>query len=140
MKRMLARMGLRAAKRNPRGAVRLLLMAARHGGAIVRWFRAMRRGLRAFDRATAAESVMQAELRASAASLGEALTRARKVGLVEGVRDPQVAKHLDRALRHASEAVGGVRRRRRTHRGLRALVGVLPLLGGYGVWRLKSHH
>lgn len=138
MKRLIATLAVRAARKNPRAAVGVLLFTARHARGIAKGLRATRRASHVVSRAKAAEPVVQRELRASAASLAGAVARAKKIGLLEAVGDKQVAKHLDGAMRHAADAFGGVRKARRSH-GLRAaLGGTAPLIAVYGAWRLKS--
>ena len=137
MKRLIARMGMSAARKNPRAALQVVLFLVRHARAITNAVSATRRASKAFDRA-AAEPV-QRELRASAASLGEALRRVRVGGVLNAVGDKQAAKHLDRALGHASVAFGGVRKTKRTRNGRKAIAGLVPLLAVvYGASRLKS--
>ena len=139
MNRLIARLGISAARKNPRAALRIVLFLARHARAVATAVSATRRASKAFDRAAAAEPVVQRELRASAASLGEAITRVRRIGLLNAVGDKQAAKHLDRAVRHASDALGVVRTAKRSHSGRKAIAGLLPPLALYGVWKLRSH-
>jgi hypothetical protein len=137
MKRLIARMGVSAAKKNPRAALQVVFFLVRHARAITKAVSATRRASKVFDRAAA--QPVQRELRASAASLGEAITRVRGVGVLNAVGDKQAAKHLDRALGHASVALGGVRKAKRTHNGRKAIAALVPLLAVvYGASRLKS--
>lgn len=139
MRRVIAKVALRAARKNPRATLGVVLFGARHSKAIAKTLKTTRRASRAVDRARLAQPEVRRELRASAASLGDTIARVRKVGLAEAVSDKQTAKHLQRALRHASEAASRSRAPRRRHylrTGLAFLM--LPLVAGYGAWRLKS--
>src|SRR5579863_8780875 len=116
MKMRVVKLGVNAARKNPRAAVGILLIVVRNSKRTAKALKA-RRAAREFDWAALVEPAIRHEVRESTASLAEAIRRARQVGLNNAAGDKQVAKHVDRALRHASNALAprSARRARRTH-------------------------
>jgi hypothetical protein len=142
MKMRIAKMGVGAARKNPRAAVGVVLIVARNSRKIAKALKA-RRTARAFDWSALVEPAVRDEIRESTASFREAIRRAQNVGLNNAVSDKQVAKHVDRAVRHASNALApqSARKARRAHSVRTAMAGVLPLtalVALYGAWRLKT--
>jgi hypothetical protein len=113
MKKSIAKMTVKAARKNPRAALSVALFVVRHARGIRKAVRVTRRASRALGRARAVEPAVQRDLRAAAANLGDGLARLRKIGVVDAAGDKRVAKHFDKALRHVSDALGGVRKAKR---------------------------
>jgi hypothetical protein len=101
MVRIAALYGLRAARRNPRIAMKVGALALSRRRKLR--FAAATLGVAASVaprvRMAAADAPTRARARAAAAAGGRAVSRARSVGLAAALDDPQVRTEIDRAVR-----------------------------------------
>lgn len=144
MNKQIRKVGLRAARRHPRGAMRLLLFAGRHWKGLALMIKASRRASRLTRKVkqTAANPKVHAELKLSVSNVVQAAQRARKVGVTNVLDDKRVAQQLRQASRHASSAVAAARHTRPRHFVARAMAMTVGagVVGGlaYAGWRTHS--
>lgn len=144
MNKQIRKVGLRAVRRNPRRAIRLLLFAARHRKGLALMIKASRRASRLTGKVqqTAANPKVHAEVKLAVSDLVQAAQRARKVGVTNVLDDKRVAHQLRQASRHASSAVAATRHTRPRHLMARAMAMTVGagVLGGlaYAGWRTHA--
>ncbi len=112
---------------NPRRAFALAVFTARYRRTLVRAVRLSREASRV---ATAARRPgVRREAHAASVSLGQAVERAREIGMARAVTDEKLARLLNRTLDHASSSVAELRYEKPKHRLRRIVLATLGLVG-----------
>ena len=128
-----AKVAIRTARKNPGAALTVAAYTARHWDEFAKSLGVSGRTPQAVVRA--GEPRVQKELRAAVASLSGAVARARVIGIRNVPGDKRLAKQVEAAANHTSQALTTIRGGRKTHR-LRNLGAVgLGLAGAaYALW------
>ena len=125
------------AARNPRRVLAVAVLTARYRRGLVRAARLSREASRAA--AAARRPGVRKEAHAASVSLGEAVVRARKIGIARAVTDQRFADLINRTLDHASNSVAELRHEKPKHRVRRivlATLGLIAVVGG--LWAVKE--
>lgn len=125
------------AARNPRRVLALAVFTARYRHGLVRAVRLSREASAAA--AAARRPGVRKEAHAASVSLGQAVARARKIGIASAVTDEKFAALLNGTLDHTSNLVAELKHEKPKHRVSRVVVAALGLIAAViGLWALKT--
>jgi len=125
------------AGRNPRRVLAVAVFTARYRRGLVRAARLSREASRAA--AAARRPGGRKEAHAASLSLGQAVVRAREIGIARAVTDEKFADLLNRTLDHASNSVAELKHEKPKHRVRRIVIATLGLIAVVvGLWALKE--
>ena len=125
------------AGRNPRRALAIAVYTARYRRALIRAARLSREASRAA--AAARRPGVRKEAEAASVSLGQAVARARKIGIASAITDERFAVLLHKTLDHASNSVAELTHEKPKHRVRRFVLAIgLVLAVVSGVWVLTT--
>ncbi len=125
------------AARNPRRALAVAVYTTRYRRALITAAGLSREASRAA--AAARRPGVRKEAQAASVSLGQAVARARKIGIASAVTDEKFADLLIRTLDHASNSVAELEDRKPRHRARRFVLAIgLVVAAVAGLWALTT--
>lgn len=136
-KRKAARLGAARVGRSPHRALAVAVYTARYRGALIRAARLSREASRAA--AAARRPGVRKEARSASVSLGQAVARARRIGIASAITDEKIAVLLNRTLDHAANSVAELTHEKPKHRARRFVLMIgLVLAIVSGLWMVTS--